>query len=276
MTIEKLQALTSDILGGDVNRVTAKNAVYPSLIGLRFYDPPIFGIADADDPLFQTLREPGIVGNGVLLPKDVLPSARSVIVWFLPFTEEVRRANGESMSEPSDAWRQARMEGQDANFAMGDAVCRALEAEGSAAVQVSRSSRFQMLAPFCSNWSERHVAYIAGLGTFGLSKGLITEKGMAGRFGSVVTDAELTPTHRPYQTPFENCIMCGAWARHCPVSAIDPLKGVSGGKDHIACKTFCDFTEVLQPCGTGERKRYGCGKCQVNVPCEFRNPRGKR
>ncbi len=30
---------------------------------------------------------------------------------------------------------------------------------------------------FASSWSERHAAYAAGLGTFGLSDGLITEKG---------------------------------------------------------------------------------------------------
>ena len=119
MTIEKLRELAANFLEQDVNRVTADNAVSQDLIGLRFYDNPIFGIADANDPLFQTLREPGIMGPGVLLPKDVLPSAKRVISWFLPFTKEVRSANGESMSEPSDSWRQARMEGQDANIAMG-------------------------------------------------------------------------------------------------------------------------------------------------------------
>jgi len=30
-----------------------------------------------------------------------------------------------------------------------------------------------------SNWSERHVAFIAGLGTFGLSRSLITPLGTA-------------------------------------------------------------------------------------------------
>ncbi len=273
MTMDKLRELAAHFLEQDINRVTADNAVSQDLIGLRFYDAPLFGIADAEDPLFQTLREPGIMGQGVLLPKDVLPSAKRVISWFLPFTKEVRSANGESMSEPSDSWRQARMEGQDANIALGKAVCRALEAEGAVAIQVSGSGYFKMLAPFCSNWSERHVAYIAGLGTFGLSKGLITEKGIAGRFGSIVTDAEFPTTPRPYTTPFEYCIMCGACAVNCPVDAIDPSKGVAAGKDHVACKTFCDFTEVMQRCGAGERKRYGCGKCQVNVPCEFRNPR---
>ena len=36
-----------------------------------------------------------------------------------------------------------------------------------------------------SDWSERHAAYAAGLGTFGLTRALITEKGIAGRFGSL-------------------------------------------------------------------------------------------
>ncbi|SHI09782.1 hypothetical protein SAMN02745823_02379 [Sporobacter termitidis DSM 10068] len=276
MTIEKLQEITAAMLKQDINRVTMNNAVSQALIGLRFYDDPIFGIADADDPLFQTLRKPGIVGPGALLPEDILPAAKSVISWFLPFTAEVRRGNRESMTQPNDAWRQARIEGQDTNFAVGDAVCHALEAEGFIAVQVSNSGKFKMLAPFCSNWSERHVAYIAGLGTFGLSKGLITERGMAGRFGSVVTEAALRPTRRAYKTPFEYCIMCGACAKNCPGFAIDPLKGVSEGKDHIACKSFLQTTEETQRCGEGERFRYGCGKCQVNVPCESRNPSGLR
>ena len=35
------------------------------------------------------------------------------------------------------------------------------------------------ISPYISTWSERHAMYAAGLGTFGLSKGLITKKGMA-------------------------------------------------------------------------------------------------
>jgi len=32
-----------------------------------------------------------------------------------------------------------------------------------------------------SNWSERHIAYVAGLGTFSLADSFITEKGAANR-----------------------------------------------------------------------------------------------
>ena len=34
---------------------------------------------------------------------------------------------------------------------------------------------------YFSNWSERHIAYAAGLGTFSLSDGFIIERGIAHR-----------------------------------------------------------------------------------------------
>jgi len=49
-----------------------------------------------------------------------------------------------------------------------------------------------------SNWSQRHIAYAAGLGTFSLSDGFITPKGIAMRCGSVVCDAALSPTLQVY------------------------------------------------------------------------------
>ena len=53
---------------------------------------------------------------------------------------------------------------------------------------------------YASNWSERHMAHAAGLGTFGLCDGLITAKGKAMRVGSVVARIKLPPTPRPYET----------------------------------------------------------------------------
>jgi epoxyqueuosine reductase QueG len=270
--MEALKAAAAEILASDRNCVTPANAVCDELIGLHFFESPLFGVADAADPMFAVLRKPEIMHPEVLLPAEALPAARRVLSWFLPFTEAVRRANQESMSEPSDSWRHARIEGQDLNLALGDEICRALEADGYSAVQVSKSGSFRMLEPFCSNWSERHVAHIAGLGTFGLSKGLITERGMAGRFGSVVTDAPLPVTARPYKTPFEYCTLCLACVCNCPVDAIDSSKGVAKAKDHAVCDAFLEATKAVQRCGAGERLRYGCGKCQVKVPCESRNP----
>ena len=47
-----------------------------------------------------------------------------------------------------------------------------------------------------SDWSERHIAYVAGQGTFSLSDGFITERGIAHRCGSVVIDLKLPPSPR--------------------------------------------------------------------------------
>lgn len=129
-----------------------------------------------------------------------------------------------------------------------------------------------MITPYISTWSERHAAYAAGLGTFGLSKGLITKKGMAGRFGSVITNAEFSPSIRSYSSPFEYCIMCGACMEKCPVGAIDKARGYALGKDQLICGPYVGSSK-LPPHGPHQRIRYGCGKCQSGVPCESSLPK---
>ena len=47
-----------------------------------------------------------------------------------------------------------------------------------------------------SDWSHKHVAYIAGLGRFGTHHLLITAKGCCGRFGSIVTNAKIPASPR--------------------------------------------------------------------------------
>ena len=90
---------------------------------------------------------------------------------------------------------------------------------------------------------------------------------MAGRFGSIVTTAPLPVTERPYDNPFAYCILCGACQTRCPVNAIDIRRGVIDGKNQAICAPFVNGTR-RPPHGPNQRKRYGCGKCQVGVPCE--------
>lgn len=256
------------------NFVAAEDAIRPDLAGMQIFDAPIFGVAAADDPLFKTFQQPEVVGPSTLLPADWVPEARSVISFFLPFSECVRDTNRTSVCVPSDEWRHARIEGQMMLDQVGAFLCRQLAERGFAAAYPAADPRFQK-GPYSSNWSERHVAYACGLGTFGLSRGLITAKGMAGRFGSVVTTAQLPVTERPYTDPFEYCIMCGQCQRNCPANAIDARKGVINGKDQDICGPFVQST-FLPPHGPNQRVRYGCGKCQVGVPCETGIPGKKR
>lgn len=273
--------LTEFITTNEGNHIPADEAMRPEYVGIPFYDAPLVGFASADDSLYYNeFKTPGIIHPDHRTPSDWLPDARTVISFFLPFSEEVRRSNRTAHDEPiipgcamtaSGEWIHARIEGQEF---MADA-CRylvsVLEAEGYKAVCPAISPEFKMVAHRISIWSERHTAYAAGLGTFGLSKGLITEKGMAGRFGSIITNAEFPITKRPYSSPFEYCTMCGACAKRCPAGAIDPSKGVALGKDHNLCDPYFN-NQKLPPLGPHKKERFGCGKCQVKVPCEDRIP----
>ena len=122
-----------------------------------------------------------------------------------------------------------------------------------------------------SNWSERHIAYAAGHGTFSLSDGFVTERGIAHRVGSVVTDLVLPASPRTAKTPYSNCLYyvnveCRACIVRCPVGAI-----TEKGHDKRRCLTYQldDIGYVVEKYDVGVSS---CGLCQTKVPCEFSNP----
>ena len=261
--------ITDFLLGCPLNYVPEEDAIRPELAGMQIYDEPLFGVADVNDPLFEELRKEGIVGEAFDLPHKWLDNPVSVLSFFLPFTEQVKVSNRKG-DVASDEWLHARIEGQQMMNKLGEYVKELLISEGFDTAFPTTDSRFHLANPYCSNWSERHVAYIAGLGTLSLSKGIITKKGMAGRLGSVITTAKLPVTMREYSSPFEYCIMCGACQKNCPVNAIDMSKGVEKGKNHEICSPFVG--KKFPPNGPNNIVRYGCGKCQVGVPCESKIP----
>ncbi|HWR07252.1 epoxyqueuosine reductase [Sporomusa sp.] len=229
-------------------------------IGLaRIFDQPLVGVAGAGDVLFDTLKEANIVGPNHLLPQDWLPAARSVISYFLPFTRAVREANRRG-EQPAVEWLYARIEGELVNNALRKFLVEWFVKAGYEAVAPGLDARFAVVNRK-SNWSERHVAFVAGLGTFSLNRSFITQAGAAGRLGSIIVTAPVLPTPRRYQTYDEYCSKCGACIKRCPPQAIDET-----GKNNDICAKFVDATaERYKP-------RYGCGKCQTGVPCEAAVP----
>ncbi|NLI93955.1 MAG: epoxyqueuosine reductase [Peptococcaceae bacterium] len=230
-------------------------------IGLeKIFDQPLVGIAGANDPLFERLRSPEVIGPRHFLPAEYLPEAKTVVSYFLPYSLEVRSANSE-YGLPALKWVYGRIEGEAVNNALRAYIVNLFQQNGINAVAPGLDSRFSVVDRR-SNWSERHIAYIAGLGTFGLSKGLITKKGCAGRIGSVVTGAVMEPTARDYSGIYDYCTMCGECIQRCPSGAI-----TQEGKNIPTCADYID-TVVLPRFNP----RYGCGKCQTAVPCEFELP----
>jgi ferredoxin len=257
-----------------------------------YWEEPLVGFASGIAPLFFEYKT--LIGPFHLTPREVISAALqergrsllfteieqiSVISWALPAREDIRRSNRQEKQFPSKLWAYTREFGEACNVALKKHVVAFLEDLGHPAVIPTLSPMYKQLRDekvgWASPWSERHVAYACGLGTFSLNDGLITPKGMAVRFGSVVTLLKLTPSEMKYRHPRENCLQfrnekCGKCIPRCPAGAI-----TEKGHDKDKCKAYVD-SEVLQK----KRIEYGlenpppsCGLCQTDVPCEFQIPR---
>ncbi len=150
---------------------------------------PIVGFADAGDPIFKILRR--AVSPAHLLPRELLPAAKTVIAFFLPFEKLVGRSNikGELASQE---WAVACVETNRLIEALGEHLKQFFAARNYYAVTTPATHNFDK-EKLVSNWSHRHIAYAAGIGNFGLNNMLITERGCCGRIGSFVTDLSVTP-----------------------------------------------------------------------------------
>jgi epoxyqueuosine reductase QueG len=265
--IEK--ALTRYLKTTALNRVAAANALVPNIAGMRIFDDPIVGVCEAGDECLHSYRDNNEANLHMLMPGDWLSDARSVVSVFLPFTERVRASN-RGAGAVSHEWLHGRIEGQKcvAGLAkhlaewLGDTVIPFLDPR----FKLERIEGADPTRSFIVNWSERHVAYAAGLGTFSMPGGLITKKGAAGRLLSVVTACEAAPTPRAYTDIYEYCIRCGKCIDRCPARAI--TKDMR--KNALRCSAQLDIPkEKFAP-------YYGCGKCQTAVPCEHTAPNALR
>lgn len=266
--------VTDMVRNSTENYVQASYARHPEDVGMKLYDNPIFAFGDALDPLFEIMRDPMVIGSHFLMPIDWLTDAKSVITIFYPFTQEVKKSNMIHPDITGNGWLYARIEGQNFISKISDYIVEKLKEEGYKAVAPQRDSRYKVYLNFeweakdqiqelqyTSNWSERHAAFICGLGTFGLSKNIITEVGCAGRLAGIITNAPMEYTKRKYTEVYEYCTMCGECIKQCPVDAIDVK-----GKDKDICRKYLDYQkEQYAP-------RFGCGKCQVQVPCMDKIP----
>ena len=257
------------------------------LDGSCIFDEPLVQFADGNDPIFTEYKT--IIDPAHLTPREVvaktfdkrveaIPTHLYIISWILPITSKTRESNRRRTLTPSRRWAYTRWHGENFNDAMREHVVKLLTEMGYLAVAPVLAPYFDKTLSneegLYSNWSERHVAYAAGLGTFSLSDGFITERGIAHRCGSVVTDLPLPISRRTAQNHYSNCLFyangtCKACIARCPGGAI-----TERGHDEIKCRQHIrsEFNCLKEDYDVGIT---GCGLCQVKVPCEFRNPAKK-
>lgn len=243
------------------------------------WDDVLVGYTSGADPIWQQYKE--YVGPFHWTPWEVFNQHRpespapaeelTVISWVLPQREAVRKANRRVRKYPAEEWARIRVYGEAFNTALRLHLIERLEQHGIAAVApmlvpnwtIVKSRRFS----YASSWSERHAAHAAGLGTFGLCDGLITARGKAMRVGSLVARIAVEPTPRPYSDHRAYCLFfvdgsCGKCIDRCPARAI-----TTNGHDKEKCRQH-----LVRSREYVEKKYrfegYGCGLCQVGVPCE--------
>jgi epoxyqueuosine reductase QueG len=243
----------------------------------RIWVAPLFGVARGDDPLFKTFKDK--VDERHWLPAEAFTAGGrqataeelSVVSWILPHNPVTKKDNASRTELTSERWARARIFGEGANMALRDHMIAFLQSAGYEAVAPMRLKGWTELKSkryvFASNWSERHIAYACGLGTFGLCDGLITPVGKAVRIGSLVLRGQLAPTPRPYTRydeycPFKTKKSCGACIKRCPVGALS-----AQGHDKVKCSAYLGGKTAPYVEEHYGFKGYGCGLCQTGVPC---------
>lgn len=253
--------------------------------GQRLYNDVIIGISRGDDPLYQFLKED--IGDFYWTPVEAFNQEYnnyecsnhelSIISWILPQTEETRLSQRKEVDYPSFNWVQNRLDGEELNENIRAFLVSELKNMGYMAMAPVINCEWKNVHSdkygYASSWSERHTAYISGLGTFGLCDGLITKVGKAHRCGSIIVKCNLEITPRDYKTHTEYCLYykngsCKVCIKRCPTGAI-----TEEGHNKLLCRAY--QRDKIRPHNIKEYKLAlsSCGLCQTKVPCESSIPK---
>jgi len=253
----------------------------------RAWDDPLVGFSRGDDAFWESFKEH--VGPFHWTPAEAFeksfPGSRvpaskiTVISWVLPQMKQTKMDTRKEKMYPPESWARGRFYGEAVNEKLRMAVVEELAKAGIRAMAPSLHPEWARMPSekfvFASKWSERHAAFVSGLGTFGLSDGLITPRGKAMRVGSVVAEAEIPATPRPYKGHQDYCLWfsrgkCRKCAKRCPVDALSEK-----GHDKIICSKHVHETCKEYIIGHYGFAGYACGLCQTGVPCESKIPTPK-
>lgn len=243
--------------------------------GMRIFEKPIMAIASVTDPLFESLLDPKVVGPHMIMPEEWLPGGKSVVSFFLPSSKWIKIGNAKEPVRVAKEWLLGRADANLIALSLAEHLCKALNQAGYKTCIPQDDPRFILRSSarhglndaylsevglkdvykdyrrtkffepkagnfpvYNSNWSERHIAYVCGLGTFGISTNVITKVGTTGRFVSFVTDWEPEVYDvREYSDWMEYCNRCGACIDRCPGHSI----GYEGKVMYLFSSTGPDY-----------------------------------
>jgi len=228
----------------------------------EYYRKVILGFVKADDEGFHTVCKHAVPTHA--LPKEVFSKAETVIVYFLPFSDEVIDSNIDGI-EASTLWAKAYIKTNRLISQINENIIKLLKNEGYEGFSLPATHNFNV-DTLTSDWSHRHIAYLAGIGNFGLNNMLITQSGCCGRLGSLITSfkvdvkSEIKREHCIYKFNGK-CKLCMA---RCVENALEE----TNFKRHHCYERCLKNADIHKKLGVADV----CGKCLVGLPCSKRNP----
>jgi len=226
---------------------------------------------DTVDDRFRML--PKMAAKNHWMPQDLLPTAKTVMVFFIPFKEELVVENHPGKF-PCPNWGIAYEVTNHLIDKFSEHMGAWLRENGyesalTAATENQDADEEDDTMP--ARWSHKHLGYLCDLGRFGINAQFISPSGCSGRMGSLVTDADIG--NHPLVSKKELCLHkvgqeCLQCVARCPVKAVSVEKGINRNR----CNQRLHFNgDNRIKLGLGERS-HGCAKCQVNLPCSLSDP----
>lgn len=250
---------------------------------------PIIGFSKGDDPYYTFFKKD--IGNFYWLPHEafalghngdqVEDQALTLVSLAFPQTQKTKSIHKTGSDRPTLRWQVSRGEWEGFITDYCKTLVAMFEKMGLPAVAIDLIPEFSRDTSekygIASKWSHRHTAFVSGLGTFGLSDGMITKKGKAMRFTTLIikNTQGIEADERPYEKHTDWCQFyvdgsCGVCMKRCPIGAI-----TEKGHDKEACSRFLiQIKEELVQDGTLNPDYISsCGLCQCGVPCQDNIPR---
>ena len=234
-----------------------------------WWQTPLLAAAPVDSRFDQL---PRIAADDHLLPRDLLPTANSVIVFYIPFTRGLAKENRKG-ERPCRNWGVAYVQTNHLIVRLSRALGDLLADSGFKSGLTPATHNFDDVK-LMARWSHKHLAHLVNLGRFGVHHMIITPVGCTGRLGSFVSEAELGD--HPLIDSEEACLLkvgreCDKCIKACPVDALS-----EEGFDRRSCwdrlkknrRTLDYFSDLPQ-------STHVCGKCVAQMPCSFKNPVAK-
>lgn len=246
----------------------------------KAWETPLVDFSKGDDPLYDKFKKD--IGDFYWTPFEIFsktyptlnvkPRELSVICWILPQTTKTKVEQRKDNIYPVERAILSRVYGDIFNRKIATYVINLLNQYGYNGVAPVQSTLWKneqsQKYGYASSWSERHAAFVSGLGTFSLNDALITPAGIAMRCGSVVANIPVKPAERKYTKHNEYCLFyskggCMKCVERCPANAIS-----ENGHDKNKCREY-----QRKVTGKYIEKEYNidsryCGICQFGVPCE--------